>query len=128
MRTIVPSHVKPKPPSRVPRRQQAAAAPLGSRLLKFALAFAACALALDALVGARGLPAVLESRREYQALSGELGRIRGENARLRHEVRRLREDPEAIEEIARRDLHLIRPGEKVFIIRDVAPPDRAKPR
>jgi len=102
--------------------------PLGSRLLKVALAFVACALALDALVGARGLPAVLQARHEYEALSGELDRIRAENARLRQEVRRLREDPEAIEEIARRDLHLIRPGEKVFIIRDVAPPGDSKPR
>ena len=106
----------------------AAVAPLGSRLLKFALAFLACALVLDALVGARGLPAVLQARREYQTLSGELGRIRGENARLRQEVRRLREDPDAIEEIARRDLHLIRPGEKVFIIRDVVPPEGSKAR
>jgi len=97
-------------------------------LLKVALAFLACALALDALVGARGLPAVLQARREYQALSGELERIRGENARLRQDVRRLREEPEAIEEIARRDLHLIRPGEKVFIIRDAAPPDGSKSR
>jgi len=95
-------------------------------LLKVALAFLACALALDALVGARGLPAVLQARREYQALSSELERVRGENARLRQDVRRLREDPEAIEEIARRDLHLIRPGEKVFIIRDAAPPDGSK--
>ena len=120
--------MKPTPSSRVPKRQVAAGVPLGSRLLKFALGFLACALALDALVGARGLPAVLQARRQYQALSGELGRIRGENARLRQEVRRLREDPDAIEEIARRDLHLIRPGEKVFIIRDVAPPDGPKTR
>ena len=120
--------MKPTPPSRAPKRQVAVAVPLGSRLLKFALAFLACALVLDALVGARGLPAVLQAKREYQTLSGELGRIRGENARLRQEVRRLREDPDAIEEIARRDLHLIRPGEKVFIIRDVAPPEGSKAR
>jgi cell division protein FtsB len=106
----------------------AVAVPLGSRLLKFALAFLACALVLDALVGTRGLPAVLQAKREYETLSGELGRIRGENARLRQEVRRLREDPDAIEEIARRDLHLIRPGEKVFIIRDVAPPEGSTAR
>ena len=119
--------MKSTTPPRAPKRQVAVAAPLGSRLLKVALAFVGCALALDALVGARGLPAVLQARREYQALSGELERIRDENAQLRQQVRRLREDPEAIEEIARRDLHLIRPGEKVFIIRDVTPPDGPKP-
>jgi cell division protein FtsB len=111
---------------RASKRQVAGGAPLGSRVLKFALAFVACALVLDALVGSRGLPAVLQARREQQALEHELGRIRGENARLRHQVRRLREDPDAIEEIARRDLHMMAPGEKVFIIRDVAPPDPPK--
>ena len=53
-------------------------------------------------------------------------RQRAENARLREEVRRLEEDPAAIEEIARRDLGLIRPGEKLFIVKDLpAPPARS---
>ena len=34
---------------------------------------------------------------------------------MRNEARRLREDPTAIEELARRELGLIKPGEKVFI-------------
>jgi cell division protein FtsB len=38
---------------------------------------------------------------------------------LRELARRLKEDPLAIEEIARRNLGLIKPGEKVFIIKDV---------
>jgi cell division protein FtsB len=38
--------------------------------------------------------------------------------RLREEARRLREEPSAIEEIARRELGLIKPGEKLFIIRE----------
>ena len=42
----------------------------------------------------------------------------------REQVRRLTEDPSAIEEIARRELGLIRPGERVFIIKDLPP---AKP-
>ena len=49
--------------------------------------------------------------------------LRTENARLREEARRLREDPAAIEEIARRELGLIKPGEKLFIVRDVGPAD-----
>ncbi|MGE3405088.1 MAG: septum formation initiator family protein [Vicinamibacterales bacterium] len=42
---------------------------------------------------------------------------------MREEARRLREDPSAIEDIARRELGLIRPGEKLFILKDIAPPD-----
>ena len=52
-----------------------------------------------------------------------LARSRSENARLREQARELREDPAAIEEIARRELGLIRPGEKLFIIKDVHPAD-----
>ena len=52
-------------------------------------------------------------------LAAAIARQRAENARLREEARRLREDPRAIEEIARRELGLIKPGEKVFIIKDV---------
>jgi len=80
----------------------------------------------DGLVGERGLLAMVQARRHYQELEATITRERAENARLREEARRLREDPAAIEELARRDLGLIRPGEKVFIIRDIAPAS-AKP-
>ena len=53
--------------------------------------------------------------------------LSSENAQLREEARRLREDPTAIEELARRELGLIKPGEKVFIIKDVPPPGAKNP-
>ncbi len=84
-------------------------------LLIAALVFA------DTTVGERGLIAVFQAEREYTALVSEIDRLKGQNNQLREEIRRLREDPEAIEELARRDLGLMRPGEKVFIVRDVAP-------
>jgi len=61
---------------------------------------------------------MIEARRAYRALEQSLVIARTENARFREEARRLREDPTAIEELARRELGLIRPGEKLFIIRD----------
>jgi cell division protein FtsB len=78
-------------------------------------------MVVDALVGERGLLAMLRARDERQALAIAIERQRHDNLRLREEARRLAEDPAAIEEIARRELGLIRPGEKVFIIRDLAP-------
>ena len=51
-----------------------------------------------------------------------LDHLRAENAALRSQARRLREDPTAIEEVARRDLGLIAPGEIVFIIKDAKAP------
>jgi cell division protein FtsB len=88
------------------------------------LLFVATVIVVDGLVGERGLLAMLRARHEYDELSATITRQRAENSRLRDQARRLSEDPTAIEEIARRELGLIKPGEKVFIIKDVTP---AKP-
>jgi len=87
--------------------------------------FVASIIVVDSLVGDRGLLAMLRANKEYGELAAALARERQENARLREEARRLREDPAAIEEIARRDLGLMRPGERVFIIKDVPQPSQS---
>jgi cell division protein FtsB len=78
----------------------------------------AALLLAEALFGDRGFTAMIEARRQHHAAQASLDRLRSENAVLRAQARRLREDPEAIEEIARRDLRLAAPGEIVFIVRD----------
>jgi cell division protein FtsB len=78
-------------------------------------------IVLDALVGDRGLLATLRARREYHELAATIARERAENSRLADQARRLRDDPRTIEEVARRELGLIKPGEKVFIVKDVGP-------
>ena len=82
------------------------------------------AVLVDGLVGERGLVAMLRARHEYDRLSASIERQRAENSKLREEARRLKDDPAAIEEVARRELGLIKPGERVFIVKDVPP---AKP-
>jgi cell division protein FtsB len=67
------------------------------------------------------------ARRDYDELAGQIARMRSENARLRDTARALREDPDMIEELARRELGLIKRGEMVFIIKDVAPAERTLP-
>jgi cell division protein FtsB len=95
--------------------------PRNRRIVRLLVIFVASLILADGLVGARGLAATLRARHEYEALSAEIDRQRAENARLREEARRLTEDPQAIEEVARRELGLIKPGEKVFIVKDVTP-------
>jgi cell division protein FtsB len=94
------------------------------RIVHLLLLFVASVIVVDGLVGDRGLLATLRARQQYDALSSAIMRQRAENARLREVARRLREDPSAIEEVARRELGLIKPGERVFIVKDVPP---AKP-
>ena len=96
------------------------------RIVQLLLVCVAIVILVDALVGDRGLLAMLRARHEHDELTDAIARQRAENARLRNQARQLREDPSTIEEIARRDLGLIHPGEKVFIIRDVAPPASKK--
>ncbi|HMD34164.1 MAG TPA: septum formation initiator family protein [Vicinamibacterales bacterium] len=96
-------------------------APRGRRIVRWLLLFVASLIVVDGLVGERGLLAMLRARKEYDGLAAVIARQRAENAVLRERARRLADDPAAIEEVARRDLGLIRPGERVFIIKDVSP-------
>jgi cell division protein FtsB len=114
---------------KIERRRSGAQAPAamsgqGARIVRWLLVFVATVILVDAIVGDRGLLATVRARHEYDQLAATISSERAENARLAEEARRLKEDPSAIEEIARRELGLIRPGEKVFIVTDVPP---AKP-
>ena len=95
----------------------------GKRLLRWAIVFLAVAVIVDAVVGDRGLLTTMRARDQYEAATASLADLRAENERLREQVSRLTSDPAAIEELARDELGLMRPGEKLFIVKDVDPPD-----
>jgi len=92
----------------------------GRRIGQWLVVCVFAVMVVDALAGERGLLAMWRVRKQYEELSAEIARQRTENARLSEVARRLREDPAAIEELARRRHGLIRPGEKVFIVKDLA--------
>lgn len=104
-----------------PTSKTASALRTGRRVVRYALILVTIVLVIDAVVGEKGLLALMKARREYRAVEAALTRARADNATLREDARRLREDPAAIEELARRELGLIKPGEKLFIIHDVQP-------
>lgn len=97
--------------------------PRGRRTLQYVLLVVGIVLIVDSLVGEKGLLAMLQVREQHAALEQSLADVRADNARLREEARRLREDPDAIEDLARGELGMIRPGEKLFIVKDVAARD-----
>jgi len=104
-----------------PTRVDIAAGGRRRRAVEYLAVLVGLGLTVDGFVGDKGLLAMMEAREQYRLLEQSLAAARADNARLREQARRLREDPAAIEEIARRELGLIRPGEKLFIIRDVEP-------
>ena len=93
----------------------------GRRIGRWILLGFIAIIVLDSLVGDRGLMATLRARREYHEMADTIARQRTENTRLADQARRLRDDPRTIEEVARRELGLIKPGEKVFIVKDIGP-------
>jgi cell division protein FtsB len=89
-------------------------------VMTFVLLFFALALVLDAVAGERGWIANRRDRRQLERAVQDLAAKRRENADLTDLRNRLqKQDPATIEDIARREFGFIRPGEKVFTIRDV---------
>ena len=93
----------------LPRRRQA--------WIGRVLCFAACVLAVNALIGERGLSETLRARREFRDAVADLSRMQYENAMLADAVERLQHDPRTIESVARAELGLIRQGEVLVTVR-----------
>jgi cell division protein FtsB len=77
---------------------------------------------IDSLVGDQGLVALMRARKDLDRLNEQVQRLKDDNAQMAEQTRRLREDRDALEEAARRDLGLMKPGEKLFIVKDLPPP------
>jgi cell division protein FtsB len=99
---------------------------MGRKIVQGLLVFVTVVLVVDALVGDRGFLETMRAREASRLEAGRLANLRQENARLRDEKRRLTEDPLTIESEARRQLGLIRPGEVLFILKDIRPTDPAR--
>jgi cell division protein FtsB len=65
-------------------------------------------------VGGQSLGRVWSLKQDVDALEREIAMLRAETNRLMAVVDRLRTDPEYIEQVAREDLGLVKPGEKIL--------------
>jgi cell division protein FtsB len=92
--------------------------------MTYGLLGAAILLMVNALVGENGYLAGLRAQREYDRVMASYLALQAENQQLMEQARRLREDPSAVEEVARRDLGLVRPGETLVIVKDIARTNR----
>jgi cell division protein FtsB len=107
-----------RPPSSILRR----------RGLQILLIFVTLVLVIDALIGDKGLTESRNARRQYRELQASLDQLRRDNSALREEMLRLNEDPATIESLARQELGLIKPGEIVFILKDLKDKDLTAPK
>jgi cell division protein FtsB len=77
-------------------------------------AAAAGALLLVALLGDNGVLALWRLRAEVAALQRQVQALEAENDRLTQAIAELRDDPGVLERLAREELGLVRPGERVL--------------
>jgi cell division protein FtsB len=71
-------------------------------------------LALQDIFGTHGVVAMRKSQKEAAQIRDEIKQLNDENHQLDQRVKDLKSDPQAVEEIARQDMGLARPGEYIF--------------
>ena len=90
------------------------------KLLLAVLGLGLLALAVHTVFSEHGYLALRKQQQEIDRLEKEIQRLDKENERLAEEIRALKTDPRAVERVAREELKMARPGEKVIIL-----PERA---
>ncbi|MBI1949806.1 MAG: septum formation initiator family protein [Acidobacteria bacterium] len=89
--------------------------------------FIALSLLFNSLFGDMGLIQGYRQRRLLARLQGEVLTLRMANDRLAGDIDDLKHDPYRIEQIAREELGLGRPGEILFLFEDTGPRPGAPP-
>jgi cell division protein FtsB len=92
------------------------------RMIGYGVTTIAFVLVVNALVGENGYLATMRANRESDELRAQLRHLREENQQIQEQIHRLKSDPTALEEAARRDLRLGKPGETMVVIKDPAKP------
>lgn len=88
------------------------------RIWTYGLVAVSAVLMVNSLFGEKGYLANLQARQEFQEVSASLQQLKEENAQLTELARRMRTDPQALEDSARDQLGLIKPGETLITLRD----------
>jgi cell division protein FtsB len=88
------------------------------KIWTYGLLLLSAGLMVNALIGEKGYLANLQAKQEFQDVSESLRRLKAENARLKEEAKRMQTDPRALEDSARLQLGLIKPGETLITLRD----------
>ncbi|MEJ2699890.1 MAG: septum formation initiator family protein [Desulfuromonadales bacterium] len=88
--------------------------PPSSRKLPFWRILLVLLLLALALFGDKGIMRAIQSRRQKEALQQEVNRLEATNEALRKEIHALRSDRRYIEDIARRELGMVKKDELVF--------------
>ena len=92
------------------------------RTARFLVLLVTVLLVGNAILGDRGYLSLIRAADEMEQLSQSIAAVQARNDALRENARQLREEAWRIEELARGELGLMQPGEKLFIVTDRPPP------
>ena len=96
--------------------------PTPRRTGRYVLLLVTILLFANAFVGERGLVALWRANQAHARLQLDIDTLRTENGQLHRYVEALIDEPRFIEDLARRELGMISPGEQLFIVRTPTAP------
>jgi cell division protein FtsL len=85
------------------------------------------ALIVHNVFSQNGYLALRRQRKELQSLHEKIDKLKQENDALDKGNRALKSDPAAIERLAREQMHLAKPGEKIYTLPEQAPANSSAP-
>ncbi len=87
------------------------------------LVLVCAALVVHEIYGEHGYLALRHQKREYDSLQQEVLRLQEQNQQLEKRIDALKSDPKTIERVARDQMHMARPGERIYTLpeKDKAP-------
>jgi cell division protein FtsB len=97
------------------------------QLVFFAAAMGTAFIVLLTVFGQRGVMEVFALKRKAKATAEESSFYKRRNMELRELIEKLKHDPYTIEQIAREELGLVKPGETVYEFVDEAKASGASP-
>jgi cell division protein FtsB len=78
--------------------------------------FLCFAFVVQGIFGANGLLTLRQKRHEYNSMIRKIQQLKKENQELQEQIQGLRSDPETIGRFAREELHMVRPGEVIYVL------------
>ena len=88
------------------------------KLFMVGVGFFILVMLVTSFFGKKGYMDIYRTRKAYRALEAELQRLEVQKKNLELEIRELETNPKAVEKEAREKLWLMRPDEKVIVLKD----------
>ena len=82
------------------------------------LLLASIALIVHNIFGQNGYFALRRQQKELHALQFDIQQLKQDNDQLEKHIKALKSDPAAVERLAREQMHLVKPGEKIYMLPD----------